>query len=485
MKVYFSDFFEVSPDIIEDYGAFNISVINDLPLFIDPFLLFNSKKEEYQNLHDEIIDYVAFLRDIANENELKPGLLKSWFLFPEIKQNWLGYSKISNGGTGLGIKFAKSLNKNLHTVFSNFGQEEITQGSHLEKLCLIKDGIGRDNISDFTTNLIKDYLLEYTESFAKKYIKSAFLQKHNIRHVNFNYKTRCWTNKEFLLPTINNDFVILTPKDILTKDQSWINKGDMIKDFDDIVASVSNEQLRDEINQYFLRSIPRKPRKKDYDVAASKVINHFPQYIDYYIKYKEDNGGKAQKVSNLKVEETENLFIKNVSSLLEILKKETGFDDNHDNSFEDSYKRVTYLKQVIENNDGYRLFYIKGKPIKRESDLQTLFRLTWFATNSDVNSEVNNGRGPVDYKISNGNKDKTIVEFKLASNGKLKQNLNKQVEIYENANQTNQSIKVILFFDDSELDKTLNVLKDLNLKEGKSLVLIDARNNKISASNVK
>ena len=44
MKVYFSDFFNVNPDVIEKYGAFNISLINDFPLFIDPFLLFNSNK---------------------------------------------------------------------------------------------------------------------------------------------------------------------------------------------------------------------------------------------------------------------------------------------------------------------------------------------------------------------------------------------------------------------------------------------------------
>ena len=39
MDIYFSDFFQVSPDILEKYGAFNVSLINDLPLFIDPFLL--------------------------------------------------------------------------------------------------------------------------------------------------------------------------------------------------------------------------------------------------------------------------------------------------------------------------------------------------------------------------------------------------------------------------------------------------------------
>lgn len=38
LKIYFSDFFNVDEDIIESYGAVNISLINDMPLFVDPFL---------------------------------------------------------------------------------------------------------------------------------------------------------------------------------------------------------------------------------------------------------------------------------------------------------------------------------------------------------------------------------------------------------------------------------------------------------------
>lgn len=45
IAVYFSDYFGVNIDDIDEYGAINISLINDLPLFIDPFLLFNSEKE--------------------------------------------------------------------------------------------------------------------------------------------------------------------------------------------------------------------------------------------------------------------------------------------------------------------------------------------------------------------------------------------------------------------------------------------------------
>src|SRR5205085_7441314 len=98
--------------------------------------------------------------------------------------------------------------------------------------------------------------------------------------------------------------------------------------------------------------------------------------------------------------------------------------------------RIGFLKADIEKNGAFRLFYHQGEPIQRESDLQILYRLTWFATPSDFNSEVNNGRGPVDFAISRGSKDKTIVEFKLAKNSKLKQNLESQVKIYEEANRT-------------------------------------------------
>ena len=40
--IYFSDVFGVAPETLDQYGAFNIALVNDLPLFIDPFLLFDS-----------------------------------------------------------------------------------------------------------------------------------------------------------------------------------------------------------------------------------------------------------------------------------------------------------------------------------------------------------------------------------------------------------------------------------------------------------
>jgi len=142
-----------------------------------------------------------------------------------------------------------------------------------------------------------------------------------------------------------------------------------------------------------------------------------------------------------------------------------------------------FLKDVIENKGGHRLFYANGEPIRRESDLHILFRLTWFATSSDVSREVNEGRGPVDFKISRGSIDKSLIEFKLASNTKLQRNLEKQVKVYKAATGAPNALKVLLFFTDKEHAKVLGILQELGLERNPDVILIDGRaDNKPSGS---
>ena len=187
-------------------------------------------------------------------------------------------------------------------------KKRITIGSHLEKLCLIKNGVGRDNISDFTTNLIKHYLLKYTESFAKKYIDHKYLHERIVERVEFNYKTQTWCSKKFNLPIFSDDYIILTPKDILTKDDTWINKTDMINKFDDVINSIPNDQLRGQLNNYFCRILPDSPKERERNEAIIKTIQRYPGYIDFYIKLKEETGDEAIKLSANKVREVENNF---------------------------------------------------------------------------------------------------------------------------------------------------------------------------------
>lgn len=491
MKQYFSDFFSVSPKALDAYGAFNISLISDLPLFIDPFLLFNSRKRTYQKLHGEIINYIKFLRDRSADKALSDGAINAWFRFPEIKQNWFGFSVGDNRGSGLGRDFAKALHANLHKVFHNFGEETVTQGSHIEKLCLISDGVGRDNISDFTTNLIHGFLLDYTQRFAKKHIKPRHRKTIPVKKAKFNYKTETWEAKTFDLPFYNDDYVLLTPKDILTRDETWINKSDYNNNFDVIIQSVPNDALRIEINNYFYKVLEKdrktkepKETKKAKAEAAARTYQQFPELVDYYLKYKEDNGDKAVDISAERVQDSQQLYVEQFQKLAALLDKKTDFYKKFPDTLDEARQRVFWLKQVIENQDGYRFFYrSNGARIDREQDLQLLYALTWFATESDVNREVNNGRGPVDFKVSRGSRDKSLVEFKLAKNTQLEKNLEKQLAIYEAANNTKKSLTVILFLSEDELLRVESILRRLKLTDDEDIILIDARNdNKPSGS---
>ena len=68
-------------------------------------------------------------------------------------------SKYGNGGKGLGDKFAKNIVEAFNGFYNSFGNEEITEESHIEKLTILNSGVGKDFISDFTTNLIFEYLI--------------------------------------------------------------------------------------------------------------------------------------------------------------------------------------------------------------------------------------------------------------------------------------------------------------------------------------
>jgi hypothetical protein len=256
--VYFSDFFNISEETVQKFGAFNISLINDLPLFIDPFLLFGNDKEEYQKLHENIISYLVFLKGKAATGAMTTAQIKAWYCFPEVKQNWLGYSLFGNGGSGLGEDFGTALSSSMHIVFRDLTHETITTTSHLEKAGLFSIGVGRDNISDFTCNLIKSYLLEYSQLFANTYLNENQKRKLTIKKSYFDYYLERWMPKEFILPYYSSDYVILTPRDILTKDDNWINNHDLIGDFESICSSIPNEQLREEIHNYLQKRIPIK-----------------------------------------------------------------------------------------------------------------------------------------------------------------------------------------------------------------------------------
>ncbi|MEV0709252.1 hypothetical protein [Nocardia aurea] len=478
---YFSEYFDVDPKALEDYGALDVSVITDLPLFIDPFLLFTSDRPEYQELHEDILKYLRFLKS-KSVAKLDSGLIDSWYRFAEVKQNWLGYTLLGNGGRGLGREFAEALYDTLATILSNFGEEDGT-GTHLEKLTLIKDGVGKDSISDFTTNLIKEYLVLYTQKFAQENIAPAKRRKFVVPRVKFDYRTETWMRKRYDLPALDGDFVLLTPIDMLTLDEVWINHKGMIKSYDSIPPALPDKQLRAQVGNYFSRQLTRRPTKRERDDAAKRTFSEFPELIDEYIRQREEQWHDAAPSSARKVDDAKEVLVSQPKRAVEDLRNRTNFYDLPYDTYEEALSRVQAFKYYIEHQDGYRLINRKGGAFSKESEVQVYFGLLWTNSRFDVNREPNNGRGPVDFKISYGAGDKSLIEFKLGSNSSLKNNLEKQVEIYKMANKTDKAIKVIVCYSETQQMRVAKILAELNLLNEPSVVVIDARNdNKPSAS---
>jgi hypothetical protein len=481
-KIFFSDYFGVDKDVLDAYGAFDVNLVTDLPLFIDPFLLFNSKKQQYQELHESIVDYLKYLKQLSQQPQTR-ATIKYLYVFGEVKQNWLGYSEFGNEGRGLGLKFATSLHGALGSVLKNFGDEEITKGTHLEKLSLVQPGVGRDNISDFTTNLIKEFLLGYTETFAKKCLTPVHCTTFHVDRVRFNYTTESWESETYFLPKLRDDYVLLTPLDFLTHDETWINYKDMVRQYHRIAESVENDVARNRIDRYFRGRLGEKPKESDIAAAAAATLRNFPELIDRYIAVQEADGDRATAISKEKREEILGVFETTVREAVKDLAAKSDFYDKSWTSYDEARERVLIFKHYVEDQDGYRLINRKGTGFARESEVQIFFGLIWGLSDFDVNREPNNGRGPVDFKVSYGSGDKSLIEFKLASNRKLEQNLLHQVEVYEAANDTTKSLKVIVFYTEAEEARVRAMIKKVKLETDSSVVLIDARSdNKPSAS---
>ena len=500
--VYFSDYFGVAPEVLEEYGALDISVVSDLPLFIDPFLAFNSPLKVYQALHEQIIEYLRFLRDKSATEGLSDAIIRNLYSFKEVKQNWLGFTVDGNDGKGLGPKFAKALHEALGDILDNFGEETITSSSHLEKVALIQNGVGRDNISDFTTNLIKHYLLTFTEGFAKAHLKPNQVKKVRVPRAAFNYNTETWATREYTLPWIEArlgadcapltaDYVILSPLDLLTKDDTWINQGDMIARFDALPAALPDAQTRGQVDNYFRKKLVVNPTVKEIRAARISTIKEFPELVDYYIALKEDDRDKAASEALKKTKDTRAVLRDQVQRVAHDLAAKTNFYDKPWTSYDEAKDAVDTFKTYVEDQDGYKLINRGGGlGFSKEPEVQLFFGLLLQRTRFDFNREPNNGRGPVDFKLSEGAFDKSLIEFKLASSSALKRNLLKQVEIYEKANKTNQSVKVVIVYTKADQAKVNRVFKEIDKEKqlaagttAKTVVVIDARSdNKPSAS---
>ncbi|CAI0952282.1 hypothetical protein [Serratia quinivorans] len=277
----------------------------DIPLYVDPFLLWKSPSLQDQSLHTAItnsFNYLNYLIKKEREKEATEILIN----LSECSEVGLGVSK-SRKGTRIGIKQASEVLR-LFTDIPEYSQFGFT---HFEIIQLYISGISKDRVSDIACNYIKSFLIDYTIEQSEingipmegVILDSVYnYQKHTF---DYNSKMRLPVNPKTKEP------LIFTPKRWL-RFNPWIN-------FEDYFTSYCP---RDEI---FNQNEPEE---------RVKVLNfNRDNYgvVEEYVKYKDRTSQDCQNdplFSQIPV-------LSAKRKLNELLKLNTGKEDGADMKYED------------------------------------------------------------------------------------------------------------------------------------------------------
>jgi len=134
----------------------------DIPLYLDPFLLWKSPSQQDNALHTTIIGSFNYLGNLFLEDEDSAiEILKE---ISECDEVGLGNSQTKHGKR-IGDKMAIDI----LSVFRDIPQINKNGFTHFEELQLLIENFSKDRISDIACNLIKSFLIDYTIQQCENY----------------------------------------------------------------------------------------------------------------------------------------------------------------------------------------------------------------------------------------------------------------------------------------------------------------------------
>ncbi len=216
-----NDYFDI--EITQATSDFAIPFLDDdLPLYVDPFLLWKSPSQAENGLHLSLINsfnYLGYLAAHEKTEEAKNTLIR----FSECNEVGLGHS-----GNRKGHLIGDKLAEKILTTFLEIPQITKQGFKHFEELQLFIDNFSIDRISDISCNLIKSHLIDYTIDQCEK----NNIPTHDFIIEIYNSKNNKFLNERAKLPfnPENDSPILLVPKRWLRK-ITWINQEDYIENF--------------------------------------------------------------------------------------------------------------------------------------------------------------------------------------------------------------------------------------------------------------
>ena len=472
MSEYFStlsDYFKIDSSLFSEKKIMNPTLKQDAPLFIDPCLLKDSQYDEfrveatseYHNFFQQMVSSIKTAQNLSliDKEKVYASLWKK-FLFTEQKGLCLGYARYNNKGKGIG----KNKAKQIFYAAEHLIVQGISNPDVFSLLFVLEDNIGADLISDMTAHIIRNSLYKFTQRIALEL--NIPTQKCNVGHQKYNLP----------IHPIEKTPLLLLPYDILSTLPEMSNIDAFFGDF--LCIDCSNDEIKMRVNSYISQILHEANENKLTTSKIKKIIRDYvyqtPDAVNILANHITNISGKSYSPS------IDELGITNAIRIREfIVSKELVSDEKQPEKIIDLLISK-FQSKLSNNNDIKKQLLYNGTQPKKEQAWQALFNvyadMFLEENNLDITPEAQTGRGPVDFKISKGSKERFLIEIKLSTNKKYKQGFEKQLKAYKDA--TNNVKKVYyLFIELEENDEKRNAL--IGLKNASNLnaevIFIDGR----------
>jgi len=194
----------------------------DIPLYVDPFLLWKSPSLQDNSLHTAIVNsfnHIGYTYSKRNEKEALDALI----LASECNEVGLGSSRKRKGHP-----IGKKLANDVLSLFKSIPQINKCGFVHFEEIQLLVDNIAKDRVSDIACTFLKSFLIDYTIQSCKE----LNIPLEKCQQIVYNYKTNCYEDESTYLPLNpeNKEPIIFVPKRWL-RYSTWIQYDDYFSSY--------------------------------------------------------------------------------------------------------------------------------------------------------------------------------------------------------------------------------------------------------------
>jgi len=400
----------------EDDDWFDTILDVDTELFVDPFLVLKESSGFWADAHDTLIAHFnsAFLLVAQGNRDPKTiayrkalALLK----FTEPAELCLGYTSKGTRGSGSSGKLARLMAQAISAAISR----GLEHPRHFEEVGILQEGIGADRISDAACTILKPKLVAYTQEIATRH--GIPMQGHKLYAGEFNTQRQRFVKPVVQLPTNPKEErpLLFVPERFLSQ-LPKLNAEDWWDHYE-------NEQLRTDLNYEVMGKVDKativKTARRQIESVRTWAEQQEQEPAEPYDLDRDPKGVVQWQAAASSF---------TASNPLRIAPPQR--PDEFDAVITTIIEK---FRLFIEEQGGWWLLW-DGTKEKREQAPQLIFygiaRNYCEANNIVVDPETNLGRGPVDFKFSNGFVHRAHVEIKKLNNGKFWNGLDQQLPTY-------------------------------------------------------